>query len=269
MKVSKMLFLMLVFGSFFSCEDVVDVELEEAEPRLVIEASLLWDIDDAESEQYVVLTTTAPFFDDEIPAAKGASVSVFDETGNEYLFEETEDGIFKNDKIDPVLNSDYRLHINYQGEVYEATEQFIPTPEILYVEQENNGGFTGDDIELKIFYQDPGGMENYYLFRFFEKNLSLQIYDDRFTDGSRNFAYYSAEDLESGDQVGLEIQGISEGFYEYMYILRSQAGSSNGGPFQTQPTTVRGNIVNITNPENFAFGYFRLSATDFMSYTVE
>ena len=163
---------------------------------------------------------------------------MFDETGNEYLFEETEDGIFKNDKIDPVLNSDYRLHINYQGEVYEATEQFIPTPEILYVEQENNGGFTGDDIELKIFYQDPGGMENYYLFRFFEKNLSLQIYDDRFTDGSLNFAYYSDEDLESGDQVGLEIQGISEDFYEYMYILRSQAGSSNGGPFQTQPTTV-------------------------------
>ena len=269
MKVSKMLFLMLLAVSLFSCEDVVDVELEEAEPRLVVEASLLWDIDEINNEQYIKLTTTAPFFNNKVPAAQGATVSVFDEKGTEYIFEEVEDGNFKNAEIDPQLNMTYRLVINYKGEVYEATEQFIPTPQLLYVEQEDQGGFTGEDIELKTFYQDPEGIENFYLFRFYEKTLSLQIYDDRFTDGSLTFAYYSDEDLESGDDVGLEIQGISENFYEYMYILRSQAGTSNGGPFQTQPTTVRGNIVNITNPENFAFGYFRLSATDFMNYTVK
>ncbi len=269
MKVPKMLFLMLLAGSFFSCEDVVDVELEEAEPRLVVEASLLWDIDVVQNEQYVKLTTTAPFFDSETPPAKEATVSVFDEAGTEYVFEEVKDGLFKNEEIEPRPGAQYKLIITYEDEVYEATEGFVPTPELLYVEQNNNGGFNGEDVELKIFYKDPADVENYYLFRFFGDMLSLQIYDDRFTDGSVNFAYYSDEDLEKGDEVGLEIQGISKSFYEYMYILRSQAGSSNAGPFQTQPTTVRGNIVNITNPENFAFGYFRLSATDFLSYTVE
>lgn len=269
MKVPKMLFLTFLMAGFLSCEDVVDVELEETPPRLVVEASLLWDIDQIDNVQYIRLTTTAAFFDSEVPAAMDAAVSVFDEAGNEYIFEEIEDGVFRNDEIEPDLETNYKLVIEYQDEIYEATEKFIPTPQILYVEQDNEGGFTGEDIELKVFYNDPEAMENYYLFRFFDENLSLQIYEDRFTNGNLNFAFYSDEDLETGDEVGFEIQGISEAFYKYMFILRSQAGSSNAGPFQTQPTTVRGNIVNTSNPDNFAFGYFRLSATDFVSYKIE
>lgn len=269
MKLPKMLFLILLAGSLFSCEEVVDVELTETEPRLVVEASLLWDIDKNENVQYIRLTTTAPYFDSEIPPAEGATVTVFDEKGQEYIFEKVEEGVFKNNEIDPVPFAEYRLVITYQDEIYEATENFIPTPGLLYVEQNNEGGFTGEDIELRIFYQDPADIENYYLFRFFGEQLSLQIYDDRFTDGNVNFAFFTDEDLDPGEEVGLEIQGISENFYEYMFILRSQAGNNNGGPFQTQPTIVRGNIVNVTNPENFAFGYFRLSATDFISYRVE
>jgi hypothetical protein len=32
------------------------------------------------------------------------------------------------------------------------------------VEQNNEGGFTGEDIELKAFYTDPANIENYYFF---------------------------------------------------------------------------------------------------------
>ena len=268
MKVPKMLFMILLVGSFWSCEDVVDVDLQEVEPRLVVEASLLWDMDQAANIQYIKLTTTAPYFASEIPAAIGATVKIFDEAGDEYPFEEVENGLFKNNNIKPLPGALYKLEIVYNEEIYEATEHFMSTPELQYVEQSNNGGFSGDEIELKIFYQDPEEVENYYLFRFYDEQLSLQIYEDRFTDGNLNFAYYSDEDLKPGDEVGIEIQGISKDFYQYMFILRSQSGDNNG-PFQTQPTVVRGNIVNITNPDNFAFGYFRLSATDFMSYTVE
>ena len=253
----------------FSCEDVVEVDLEESDPRLVVEASLLWDIDKAENVQFIRLTTTAPFFKGEIPPARGAVVSVKMENGQEYFFEEVEEGLFRNDKIEPALDISYELRILYQDEEYIASAELIPTPELLYVEQNNNGGFSGDDIELKVFYQDPANIENHYLFRFFHEKLALQIYDDEFTDGSLTFAFFSEEDLEKGDDVLLEIQGISRDFYQYMYILRSQSGSSNGGPFQTQPTTVRGNIINLTNPENFAFGYFRLSGTDAISYQVQ
>lgn len=47
------------------------------------------------------------------------------------------------------------------------------------------------------------------------------------------------------------MEGISEPFYNYLYILRSQGGNNGGGPFQSQPATVKGNVVNQTNPENY------------------
>lgn len=252
-----------------SCEEVVEVELEESTPRLVVEASLLWQKGTEGNFQVIKLTTTAPFYDDETPPAEGAQISVLSETGELYNFEEIDPGIYLNEQFAPELNKKYELSIIYQDETYLAMESLIPVSELQFIEQNSNGGFGGEDTELKLYYNDPAGVNNYYLFRFLFDDLSIQLYEDEFTDGNLSFAYFSNEDLVPGEEVGFDIQGISKNFYEYMFILRSQAGTNGGGPFQTQPTTVRGNIVNITNPDNFAFGYFRASETDFLAYTIE
>lgn len=263
----KKLLFSLILLMFFSCEEVVDIELEESAPRLVVEASLLWNSDRQENVQVIRLTTTAPFFEDEIPAARGAAVSVITATGGEYIFEEVADGVFRNEELPPLVNEEYQLIINYRDEIYTATEELIPVPQLDYVEQEL-GGFSGDEYEFKVFYRDPPNEENFYFFRYINEKISLQIYDDEFTDGNETFAFFNDEDAEPGDLVGFEIQGISQRFYEYMFILRSQSGTA-GGPFQTQPSVVRGNIVNTTNPENFPFGFFRLSGTNFLVYEVQ
>lgn len=250
------------------CEEVVNVDLSETEPRLVVAASIFLPKDNPGASQFIRLTTTAPYFSEEIPPATDAEVSILDESGKKYIFEEFEPGYYKSDEFTPKFNTAYQLEILYKGEFYTATESLVSSPEIEYVEQKDGAGFSGKNIELRAFYTDPQGVNNYYLFRFLHENLSIQIYDDEFTDGSMTFAYFSDNEIETGDSVRFEIQGISRRFYEYMFILRSQAGSG-GGPFQTQPTTVKGNVVNETNPENFAFGYFRLSETDSFNYTVE
>lgn len=252
----------------YSCEEVVDIKLEQSEPRLVIEASLLWDQQSELNAQYIKLSTTTAFFDEEIPTAENAEVSVFSTSGTEYVFQEVENGLFRNTEINPLPGEEYRLEIIYENEIYTATSEYVTTPDLDFVEQENDGGFSGDDIELKVFYTDPANEENFYLFRFYNEDLDLQIYTDEFTDGNQTFAFFSSDELEAGDEVGFEIQGITESFYQYMFILRSQSGSG-GGPFQTQPTLVRGNIINTTNPDNYPFGYFRLSGTNFLNYSIE
>lgn len=265
----KILFLLFILTGFYACEDIVQVDLEESEPRLVIEASIFWRKTTPGNIQTIRLTTTAPFFDNNIPAAEGARVSVFSENGIGYIFDEVEPGIFRNLQFDPELNKRYELEIEYNNEIYMATETFMPVVPLEKIEQTNNGGFGGKDIELKAYFTDPPNIPNYYFVRFFYEDLSLQIYEDKFTDGNRTFAYFSNDDLTPGEEVGFEIQGISKRFYEYMFILRSQASTNGGGPFQSQPTTVRGNIINTTNPNNFAFGYFRLSETHFLNYTIQ
>lgn len=251
-----------------SCEDVVELELEETEPRLVVEASLVWNGSETENPQFIRLTTTAPFFSDAIPAAEGAEVILFGPDGEEYPFQEIESGLFRFDDFQPDINGSYELLILYNGEEYRATEQFVQTPQLETIEQNDNGGFSGDEMELRAFFSDPPNQENYYLFLFFHEGLSLQLANDNFTNGNRSFARYSNDELSPGDRVSIHIQGISENFYQYMYLLLSQSGS-RGGPFQTQPTTVRGNIVNLTDPDNFAFGYFRLSESNMLEYDVQ
>lgn len=266
---TALIFLLLGFAFLFQgCEEVVDVDLEVSEPRLVIAASILVPKNNREASQFIRLTTTAPYFSEDVPPATGAAVAIIDETGRKFDFEEFEPGYYKSDQFTPSFNMIYELEILYNGELFTAYESLVSTSEIEYVEQKDGAGFSGDNIELRAFYTDPPDIDNYYLFRFLTESLSIQIYDDEFTDGNRTFAYFSDSDIKPGNVVRFEIQGISRRFYEYMFILRSQAGAA-GGPFQTQPTTVRGNVVNKTNPENFPFGYFRLSETDSFNYTVQ
>ena len=64
------------------------------------------------------------------------------------------------------------------------------------------------------------------------------------------------------------LYGISKQYYNYMFTLISQSGESLG-PFVTQPATVKGNIINMSNPENYALGYFRVSQEDTYTYVVD
>ncbi|GAA4953082.1 DUF4249 domain-containing protein [Algibacter agarivorans] len=256
-----------------SCEDVIEVNLNTAEPRLVIEASLNWIKGTNGNTQVIRLSLTAPYFDDTVPAATGANVTVTDLNNNTFSFiEEGNTGIYKNQSFIPVLNGIYNLTINYNSEVYTATETLMPVAPVEFVEQKNDGGFSGEEIEIKAYYTDPSGIDNYYLFEFLvidDNTLSLEVYDDEFTDGNQIFAFYSSEDIESGDELLIRNSGLSERGYEFLNILLQQTDDDSGDPFETQPATVRGNCVNQTNPNNYPLGYFRASETDVFTYIVK
>jgi len=269
----KLLYISLILVLFTNCEDVIDVNLNTTEPRLVIEASINYLKNTTGNEQSIKLTLSAPFFDDTVPPANGAAIQVSDTSGNTFNFIETGNtGIYNNSTFIPTIDEVYTLTIDYEGETYTATETLTAVVPIDYIEQNNEGGFSGEDIELKAYYTDPAEIDNYYLFEFISDIPvvpDLNVNDDTFTDGNQIFGFYTEEDLESGDIVTIRNYGISSQFYNFMYILLQQGGDSGGGPFQTQPATVRGNCINTTNPDNYPYGYFRLSEVDEVIYTVE
>lgn len=269
-KIFKIVFILIALTA---CEDVIDVDVNNAEPRLVIDASIHWLKGTNGNTQLIQLSLTAPYFDDTVPPATGAIVSISDSNNNIFIFiEEGSLGIYKNENFLPVIGEIYNLNILYNNETYLATENMTPVVPIESVEQKNDGGFSGEEIEIKAFYTDPGNTENYYLFEFLVLNKNgstLEVYDDEFTDGNQIFAFYSDEDLESGDQLLIRNSGISERTYEFLNILLQQTDEDSGDPFETQPATVRGNCINQTNPDNFPLGYFRVSETDVFTYEVE
>lgn len=270
---NKKIYCLILFSTFiFSCEDVITVHVPVAEPRLVIDASINWFKGTSGNKQQIKLTLTAPYFDNEIPPVNNAVVTITDANNITFAFiEEGNSGIYKNSTFRPVINGHYDLTIITNGQTYTAAETLMSVSSIDFVEQKNDGGFSGDQIEIKAFYTDPADEKNFYFFEFINDIPTiptLEVYDDEFTDGNQIFAFYNEEDLSQGTSLTIRNYGISERFYEFMLILLQQSGNDSGGPFETKPATVRGNCINQTNPENFPFGYFRLSEVDEVEYTI-
>jgi len=266
-------YLILIFGIIviLSCEDVIEIDLAEAKERLVIEANLIKIKGDIANNQFIRLTKTRGFFEEELTTIDNAEVTVTREDGEIFEFVHDSAGIYITNDFEANLMETYYLNVEVDDEIYTAEETLLPVSKIDSVTQRNDAGFSGDEVELKAYYTDPAGEENYYLFTFFVNFVDFpttEIFEDEFFDGNTIFALYQEEELEPGDEVIIQNFGLSEQFYEYMNVLLSQVGSV-GGPFQTQPAVVRGNIVNETNPENFPFGYFSLSESDQFIYTVQ
>ncbi|WP_242094986.1 DUF4249 domain-containing protein [Aestuariivivens sediminicola] len=266
-------FFFMLSMSLLSCEDVIDVALETSEPRLVIDAGLNWFKGTSGQEQHIRLSLTAPFYDADVPPATGATVYVTDTFNNRFDFiEENGTGSYINDAFIPRIDGLYFLTVIYDDETYTASGQLQSVSPIEFVEQNNNGGFAGDETELEAYYTDPLGIENYYLFEFINtanNTRTLEVYDDEFTDGNQIFAFYADENLKANDIVEIRNFGISNQFYEFMNILLQQTDEEQGDPFEVQPATVRGNCINETNPENYPLGYFRLSEASVFIYEVE
>ncbi|MCB0382199.1 MAG: DUF4249 domain-containing protein [Psychroserpens sp.] len=267
----KIIFIIIVIFTY-ACEDVIDLDLPTSKPRLVIDASINWLKGTSGNEQQIKLSLTAPFFDADVPPANGATVIITDNNDNSFEFiEDGDTGIYINSAFIPEINGEYNLTVLYKEETYVASEILQPVSEITRVEQNLEGGFTGEETEIKAFFNDPIDEENFYFFEFTPSlpvTPTLDTFNDEFVNGNEIFGFYVEEDLDPGQSVTIKIHGVSERFYEFMFILLQQI-DDGGGPFETQPATVRGNCINLTNPDNYPLGYFRLSEVDELVYVVE
>lgn len=238
-----------------SCEDVVDIETPTAPPKLVIEASFNYFSQENFTEGFVKLSTTAPFFDTEIPPVTGASVEITDGI-NTYIFTDPNNiGIYRTNFV-PQFDTDYTLEVIYENETYTATERMIPVVPIDNLEQGENTLFDGDEKELIITYTDPSPEENYYFFDLDDDNLFAS--SDEFYQGNTFSFSYFYDDLEDGSTLLIQVFGTNRRFFNYIEKLIEQSEGS-GSPFSTNPSTLRGNIINTTNSDNFPLGYFRIS----------
>ncbi len=267
---------------FTSCEDVIDVEVQTAPTRLVIEASLDWEKGTAGNNQVIKLSTSTPYFDtnQNVPVT-GATVKVVNNNdATEFVFEDQNNGDYRTSDFVPVINQSYTLEVVYNEQRYIATETLIPVVDISKVTQSVNRGFDDEVLEVNVTFNDPVGETNYYLFRFREDGdllVALEGQKDEFIDGNPNpFSWYyekiedednGVEEFVPGDTVFVDFFGISEGYYNYISILTQQLGGVN--LFGNTPVQLRGNCVNLDNPDNYAYGYFRLTQVVRASYTFQ
>ncbi|MDR7209460.1 DUF4249 domain-containing protein [Flavobacterium piscis] len=257
--------------AFTSCEEAVTLDLETGETRLVVDAEIIWLKGTTGSEQTVKISKTAPYYSNTTPKVSGAQVRIENSNGDVFAFTETVPGSYVCTNFVPVLNMDYTLYVTAEGQSFTATEKLTSVTPIDKVEQQIVPDFGGEDvIELTFYYKDPADQENYYLTDYQSDFLLFPEYeltDDEFFNGNEVSTRFEYDDkIKSGKTVHITHRGISKNFYNYMNLILEVYG---GNPFSIPPGNIRGNIVNTTDANNFAFGYFRLCEADKVSYLVK
>jgi len=272
---------MIISLVFFSCTDVIDVDVPYGGPRMVIEASLDWEKGSFGNEQIIKLSEMTPYFNDvSTQIVRGAFVNVTnDNNGESVQFIDQNNGTYSTSNFTPIINQSYTLEINYNGETYIAKETLTPVVDIKKVDQSTENGFDKDVIEINVYFDDPLEFKNYYLSKFHErKDLLPTLLDvnDEFTNGNEMHIFYekfnnddtNEKELLPGDIVDIELYGISKTYFNYIRLLIEQNGVA-GDPFSTIPAPLRGNCTNPANPDNYAWGYFRLTEVNKTIYIVE
>lgn len=268
------LYLMLLIGLLFSsCEDVVEIDLNYTNERLVIEGQLNWIKETKKTEQLITLSKTTPYYENIRIPASGAEVFIKDEQNNTYSFKEKENtGIYYPlDSLPFLPNEKFFLEIEFENQKYRGEEVSYPVAPIYEIKQDSILIFGTTATQIEAYSQDPEEEVNYTYFEFSSarlENTEYNVYRDDFSNGSQYYGVLLDRDFEKGDQVRIRQYSISKTAYHYWFLLLLQ-NTQQGGPFQTTPANLNSNVVNLTKPENSPLGYFRVSEVSEVFYTIK
>ncbi|GAB5465451.1 MAG: hypothetical protein Kapaf2KO_08870 [Candidatus Kapaibacteriales bacterium] len=271
--------LVLIFTALMivSCEDVIEVDLDDRPAQLVVDA---W-LNDLDEPQSLTLLYSRPYFDNGDPAsANDAVVTITSSDGTVYeLFSEGNGKYTVPDTLPKfTIGNSYTLNIKVNGEEYTSTSEMRPVPVIDSLTFTRTPiPFLGEDINIAEFWaQDLPGIGDTYWIRSYKNDTLLDninlAYDGSTAPGSRSdditfiapirFSINPDGDLieffEFGDTSRVQLFSISEDAFQFWTILEQQI--SNGGLFATPPVNTPTNIIQVSENGNGALGWFQISS---------
>lgn len=252
-----------VFSMSIACQKVVEVPLNNSDPRLIIEGT----ITNNPGPYYVKLSTTGSYYDKgKTPSVSDASVVITDDVGNKDILTPVSDqpGIYQTNILQGVPGRTYHLRVDYNSKVYEADAYMHPLPAksikldtILFVEKgfgRDEGYYLYFDIDLK---KEPSTISYWRTFCY--KNDSLYNGPNDYLMGYDEFLIGDIQNLELpynfklGDTVHLQMNSLDKRDFDY-YNQLQQLLFNDGGLFSPPPMNPIGNI------SNQGLGLFRASA---------
>ncbi|TAL80733.1 MAG: DUF4249 domain-containing protein [Bacteroidetes bacterium] len=249
---------------FSSCEKVIEINLNSADPKIVVEAEI-----SDQSFCKVKLTQTVNFDESNtFPAVTGAIVRVSDNSGNSEILTETAQGIYNGFNLAGISGKTYTLEITAEGKTYTAVST-MPLPvsiDALFIENTSKGhGPMGGGKSVSVQFKDPAGVNNYYRFIQIINNVeqnSIIIDADVLQDGNTIIRSLYSENndsgLQTGDSVTVLLLTIDKGAFDYLRTFNQL--NEGGGLSAASPANP------LSNFSNTALGYF--SANSVHSKTI-
>lgn len=248
---SKRLSLFVAFFAliFSSCEKVVDIDLDDADPQYVIEAEVYEGVDTVEVQ---IFRSTDYYGKSPQQPIDHAVVILSDETGDSTQIPAAGQGRYLLPGFTGVAGRRYNLSVTVDGKIFTARAVMQQPIQIDSVTAEfRKADFRSEGYEVAARFTDPAGVQNFYRV-IYTINDTLQnepgdlyLLNDKFTDGKVMKADLFRRFLP-GDKIEFELRTMDEKVFDFFVTLNDVLNNQEG-PAPSNPNT---------NIQGGALGYF-------------
>ena len=240
---------------FSGCQKVINVDLNEAAPRIVIEGV----INDRRGPYTVMISKSGSYFNQPVlPPVSGAVVTITDNSGIIDTLKEVNPGGYLTSKTRGIPGRTYTLKVISESQEYSGISTMfshVNIDSLNLVKAESQqfifGGNNQNDTHLEVhcFFRDPDE-KNYYRMRVFRNDSinteNYRLFDDQYTNGEE--IELRAARATLGDRFRIELLSLDKQTYEYYRTLEDLLFSNP--VFGSTPANPENNL------SNGALGYF-------------
>ena len=265
--INSIRFAILSIFFFCSCEKVIDLNLDETEPQIVIEAQLK----EGNNTFSVFISKTTPYFEPGSQTSiENASVVLSDDQGNTITMLHTSGGEYSAN-ITGKPGTLYTLSVQIDDMTYEASSFMLSKVNLTRVEAEfESGGLIEDDgYQVIFYYQDPEDIPNYYRAIFYLNGKpqlegeNLQVLNDDFNDGEETRSPIFGDVFQVGDKVTVELVHLDKPAYDYFKSLADILGEGGLGAGVAAPGNPN------SNWSGGVLGHFTAFSSDTLTVVIE
>ncbi len=259
------IFIALSFTSLYSCEKVIDLDIDDSEKKVVIEAELK-----AGTHLFEVLLSESTFYNETFLSTplENAIITLEDNQGLSTLIPYIANGKYQ-ETITAEAGKTYTLTVSINGEQYTASSSMPAAQPIQNLtsiyEDFSFDGSTG--YIVKCHFQDPLATTDFYRIRHTINQVQQNqprdyvFFNDELVNGLLVSRTVSRELISPGDTVLVELIHLDEAGFDFISTLGDIIGSSPTGG-----SAAPGNP--ITNWSNDAIGAFNAYNIDTMSIVI-
>jgi hypothetical protein len=250
---------------FSGCEQIIDLDLNDARPALVIEA----DLSSPDGLLTVNVSQTGSYFTpDSVQKIDNASVYLINPKGIQKTANAMGNGIYELNQILIKPGDKFKLIVEVDGEQYIAESAVMPPVEIdsisySYYEGDN---FFRPGYRFNISFSDPPGIKNYYrikayseTFYFHNRPHDLVVFNDTDLDGKTIAVQLQSQYfMDPGETAIFELLSIDRQAWEYFTTFNDLISAGPGSPAPANPVS---SFNNNAQGYFYAWSYSRKSVT--------
>lgn len=216
----------LVSVLVISCQKVIDLDLNTADPKYVIEGI----VTKGETVHRVKITRTLNFDENKpFPTVDNAVVVISDNSGNAETLTLVAPGIYETSALLGVEGRTYTVTVTVDGKVFTA-QSTIPLEVVFDSLDVLQLPFGTDTFNMLLPRRlDMAGVENFYQYDIYQNGERLDgvyLQDDQFSDGVENEQPLFAGDYLPGDTALVIMYCIDKPVYKYFYSIDANTGST-------------------------------------------